>query len=463
MTLVQPPRVVPICCAPRKAPCPHCGKAARRKRVLRRKVRSIAYKQIVHLHITYGEYQARCGCQKTFRTHPDGVLPKHHYDNQVRDAVLEHILDGHLNVEATLRSLRRDFLLELSQGFVYDCLHDAVRRLDMADYRRQVLERFRGTLCVDEIHLGDYTLLLATDPLADLPVAFALVSSNDQDHMRRFLKNLKDWGLSPQVVVTDGSNLYPAVLAELWPTAEHQLCVFHVMQDINAEILEGVKRLRRHKARQGHAGRQPKRGRRAKRAKKRRRGPTAKEKAHFVFKHRHLIVKRRENLTAAEKKDLRVMLEYIPGLRLLRRFADRVYVLLSEEQTEEQAWRRWRRLQGEKAFQAVPELAAVLKLLPEEKFRKVIAFLRQPVGRRVRTNNHVERVNRRLRYWEKVRYKWRRQRTLVRFVVLVLSGLWQEQFDYPPCEGAAAVPGVLPFEEREEAGQPKGQLHRRAA
>jgi transposase-like protein len=34
--------------------------------------------------------------------------------------------------------------------------------------------------------------------------------------------------LNPEVVVTDGSNLYPAVLAELWPDADHQLCVFHV-------------------------------------------------------------------------------------------------------------------------------------------------------------------------------------------------------------------------------------------
>ena len=33
--------------------------------------------------------------------------------------------------------------------------------------------------------------------------------------MRRFLKNLKNWGLEPKVVVTDGSNLYPAVLTEL--------------------------------------------------------------------------------------------------------------------------------------------------------------------------------------------------------------------------------------------------------
>ncbi len=122
-----------------------------------------------------------------------------------------------------------------------------------------VLERFSGTLCVDEIHLGKYTLLLATDPLSDMPVAFALVSTNDQGHMRRFLKNLRTWGLQPRVVVSDDSPLYPKVLAELWPKAEHQLCVFHVLKNINKLVLDAVRRLRNGLARNG--GRRKRRGR----------------------------------------------------------------------------------------------------------------------------------------------------------------------------------------------------------
>src|SRR3954465_1685148 len=112
--------------------------------------------------------------------------------------------------------------------------------------------------------------------------------------MRRFLKNLKTWNLIPRDVVTDGSNLYPGVLGELWPEADHQLCVFHVIKDINKLILDAVRRLRNAMRRRGQAGRKKKRGRRSKRAKAatRRRGPTVKEKADFVFRHRHLIVKR---------------------------------------------------------------------------------------------------------------------------------------------------------------------------
>jgi hypothetical protein len=51
----------------------------------------------------------------------------------------------------------------------------------------------------------------------------------------------------------------------------------------------------------------------------------------------------------------------------------------------------------------------------------MIAYLHSPAAQRVRTNNHVERVNRRLRSFDKFRYKWRRRRTIVRFVVLALD------------------------------------------
>jgi transposase-like protein len=435
------PLVIPIRCAPQKAPCPTCGKLGRRKRTLTRTVRTISYKAVAVLEITYGEYQARCDCSTTFRTTPEGVLPKAQYDNKVRDLVLERILEDGMSIERVLQSLRREFLLDLSSGFVYDVLRDFAAGLDMAAHRRKVLEHFSGTLCVDELHLGRYTLLLATDPLSDLPVAFALVAANDQDHMRRFLKNLRTGGLEPQVVVTDGSNLYPAVLAELWPDADHQLCVFHVIKDINKLILDAVRRMRTAMGRRGKAGRKKKRGRKGAKSKAAaaRRGMTVKEKASFVFKHRHLIVKRRENLTESQRNDLQQMLEYLPGLATLRRFADRIYWLFDTPKDLHQASCRRSRLVRDAAFQSVPELAKAMEQLSDEKFPKLMAYLRNPASRRVRTNNHVERTNRMFRLLEAVRYKWRRRKTLVRFVVLVVERIWQA---WTPAQVARAEPVV---------------------
>jgi len=424
---------IPVWCAPKKAPCPTCGKLAKRVRTVPRQVRTIAYKQVAHLQIICGEYQAHCGCCTTFRTSPEGVLPRAKYDNKVRQAVLDRIIDDGMNVEATLRSLKRDFLLDLSTGFVYDCLYDAVAQLDMAQHRQRVLREFSGTLCVDELHLGHYTLLLATDPIRDMPVAFALVGANDGEHMRRFLNNIRTHGLLPQVVVTDGSTLYPKLLAELWRHAEHQLCVFHVMQDLNKRILDAVKRLRRKQSRRGNSGRRRKRGRptKAQRRERRKQHRTLKEKANFIFKHRHLIVKGRDNFSEQDHEDMGRMFQDMPELADLRDFTDAVARLFEVDQSEHQSWCRWRALQKNAKYQAIPELKEALSVLEKGKFVKMIAYLRSPVSRRVRTNNHVERCNRKLRYWEKVRYKWRRRRSLVRFMVLALDHWWKKVLAAP--------------------------------
>jgi hypothetical protein len=356
------------------------------------------------------------------------VPPKADYDATVRYAVLDRLLRDRLNVEQTKAAMQRDFLVALSDGFVYDCLRWQLARVDLAEHRRTVVERFSGTLCVDELHLGVYTLLLATDPLADLPVGFALVGANDQDHLRRFLRNLACWGLRPDVVVSDGSSLYPDVLADIWPAAKHQLCVFHLLRDVLDKVLDAVRRLRRAKARRGRAGRKRRRGRPSKRQQARRqhRGPTAKEKAAFVWKQRYVIVKRTAKLTADEKADLEKMLVYVPDLRPLRSFSQAVYRLLDDSQTLRVARWRFTWLRYDPAYKDVRELVDALDVLAEPKLTKAMAFLGQPVGRQVRTNNHVERMNRRLRFAEKVRYRWRRRKWVVRWVVLLLDVCWQQ-------------------------------------
>lgn len=430
-----PVQYIEIRCCGKFAPCPICRRRGKRKAILpARLVRTIAYNKVVYLRITAAEYHARCNCCKTFRSHPKEVGPRCHYDNRVRDAVIARIVEDGMDVQKLREAMKRDFLLDLSEGFVYDCLHDKVKQLDMAEYRRWVKEHFSGTMCVDELHLGRYTLLLATDPLGDFPVAFALVDKNDQAHMRRFLQNMKRSGLTPEVVITDGSDLYPKLLAELWPEARHQLCVFHVIKDINDHVLDAVRRMRRELSRRGNKGRRPRRGRRTKaqRAYAKRRKKLLKEKAHFVHKHRYLIVKHKEDLSKEERKMLRTMFDYLPGLRTLATFAERVYRLFDPHNSEHQAYCRRAAMLHDTAFAQVPELAKALEMLDDVRFPKMIAFLKSPAAKRIRTNNHVERTNRKLRYYEKVRYKWRKRRNIVRFLLLAIDRWRREhRFNLP--------------------------------
>jgi transposase-like protein len=408
-------------CAPASFPCPHCGTPGRRKGTHTRLVRDIADGHVLFVELTVGEYRAACDCCKTFRSHIDGIEPRAEYTNRVRDAVRDRLLDDGMSVTRLRQALKRDFLLDLSAGFLSDCLDWKVRQTDLPAYRQWTLANFSGTLCVDELHLGHRTLLLATDPLGDFPVAFALVSANDQDHLRRFLSNLKTHGLTPQVVVTDGSNLYPAVLGELWPDAHHQLCVFHVLKDINAHVFDALRRLRRRHAATGGRKRRRGRPRNSRRHSRTRRGPTRKEQAHSVWKNRHLITTRPEHLDGHQRRRLSRVFESLPALRGLRDFVLQVYRLFDPEQSPHQAACRRAALVRDAGYQADPDLAKALAMLTADKFAKMAASLHRPAGERVRTNNHVERTNRRLRHFEKVRYKWRRRRTIVRFVILAVQ------------------------------------------
>jgi hypothetical protein len=124
-------------------------------------------------------------------------------------------------------------------------------------------------------------------------------------------------------------------------------------------------------------------------------------------------------MSEREKADLALMVSYLTGLKTLRDFVDRLEMLFEEDQSEVLAWARHAALLRSGAFLAVPELAAAIGMLAAEKFAKMIAFLKSPACRRVRTNNHVERVNRKLRHQEKARYKWRKRLRIVGFLMLL--------------------------------------------
>lgn len=381
-------------------------------------MRSIAYQQELWREVHYGEYAANCHCCKTFHTHPSDIQPKARYDDSVRQAVLDRILGDKLNINTVKQALGRDFLLELSTGFLYDCLEYAIRKFDGAEFRAKVLAEFSGSLCVDEIHLGHRVVLIASDPVSDNPIACALVSKNDGAHMLRFLKNLKNHGFSPKTVITDRSPLYPKTIAQVWPEANHQLCVFHVTSEVNDHVLDAVRDVRRaikpKRVKKGR-GRPNKRNRaRVRKIKEQR------EQADRLFRRRHLIVTKKSNLKGTDRTTLDELLCLSPTLGVLRSFVEDLHELFAVRRSKAQAWKIWRRMRRNRSYLGNEHLVKALEVLNKENMVKLLSYLNRPVSVRskVRTNNHVERCNRVLRYLEKVRYKWRRRRTIVRHILL---------------------------------------------
>jgi hypothetical protein len=119
----------------------------------------------------------------------------------------------------------------------------------------------------------------------------------------------------------------------------------------------------------------------------------------------HLIVRRREKLTESDPGDLMRMLEYMPELRTLRRFANRIYRLFDTPTDFHQASCRRAVIARDLAFQAVSKSPKAMEQLDREKFRKLMAYFNSPVGHRVGTNTHLERTKQMVRFFQKARYK----------------------------------------------------------
>ena len=88
---------------------------------------------------------------------------------------------------------------------------------------------------------------------------------------------------------------------------EHQLCIFHVIKDVNKLILGGVRAIKNEIKAQGNKGRKRKRGKPSKAAQQRetRRKQqgilSKKEEATFIFDNQYLIVRKEEDLTRSRK------------------------------------------------------------------------------------------------------------------------------------------------------------------
>jgi transposase-like protein len=125
--------------------------------------------------------------------------------------------------------------------------HQATLSFD-GDYQPWVVSEFSGILCVDEVYQDQMALLLAVDPAApdgDRLVGYQLVhGSVDTTVMDTFLTHLKDVGIQPEQVISDGSTLYPPVLAKVWPTAAHQLCLFHETRHVTKATMQVIQTAR---------------------------------------------------------------------------------------------------------------------------------------------------------------------------------------------------------------------------
>ena len=276
-----------------------------------------------------------------------------------------------------------------------------------SDYLDEVLADFSGYIAADEAYDGPFCILFIVDNHSFKRLYYEVLDHdpdhNDIEHFfRRFKKHLDARGLTVQGITTDASALYPEPIKTVFGDIDHQICQFHVMQEINKQILKAVAQVRRRvEAQKAKCRRGRPSGKQAKRAA--RKNKRLEKKKADLFKHRHLFVK--HQLTAKEKRILQQITRGFPELRHLRSIMNEVYRLFDRRCRTETALDKLAKLRTR--VRRFKKLGKALKKLYSPNLEKALTFLDNSLL--PSTSNAVERANRRYRKMQKSIYSVRTQ------------------------------------------------------
>ena len=229
--------------------CDQCQQLASRFTTAERTAIDLNLDHPMLLHITVSVHYCP-DCDHYFRAQPPFLRRNAIYTNRVVEKGVQSVYEDGMAMRRVPDRLGRDFWVRPSEGSIRQWCKDYRAGFDFeGDYQPWVVSAFSGILCVDEVYQDRLALLLAVDPAApdgDRLVGFQLIHGNvSTDDVEQFLTHLQAIGIEPDEVITDGSSLYPTVLAQVWPNAAHQLCLFHETRRVTKAAMKAINAIRK--------------------------------------------------------------------------------------------------------------------------------------------------------------------------------------------------------------------------
>lgn len=290
------------------------------------------------------------------------------------------------------------------------------------DYLDNALSNFSGYIAVDEVYDGGTCILSLVDNRQHRRLLNEVLDHNPTHadivaFFTSFRTELDKRGKSILGITTDGSPLYPEPIRQVFGSIPHQICVFHVIKEINKAVLKAVAVIRKELAVQKPEVR---RGRPAnpvarKASRKRKR---VEKKIGELFEHRLLFVQ--HHLTANDRRTLRRITRGLPVLRKLRAITDEVYRLFDRRCRTVTALAKLKRLQ--RRISRFKTLAKLLRKVLSPSVEKALVFLDEKLL--PSTSNAVERANRRFRKMQQAVYRVRAIRRIRQRIALDMQREW---------------------------------------
>jgi hypothetical protein len=267
------------------------------------------------------------------------------------------------------------------------------------------LDNFSGYIAADELYDGPFCVLSIVDNRTFRRLIYEVLDDDptqvDVERLfRTFRAALQRHGLVLRGITTDGSNLYPEPILQVFGNVPHQLCEFHVIKELTKAVLHAGTQVRRELA-----ATRPKLGRgRPSSTAARKAAQQAKRierKVGDLFEHRYLFVQ--HVLTPAQRRTLLRVTRGRPELRTLRGIMDEVYRLFDRRCRTDTALDKLACLR--RRVRRFKRIGKTLKKLFSPHLEKALTFLDDKLL--PSTSNAVERGNRRHRKMQKTVYRVR--------------------------------------------------------
>ena len=274
-------------------------------------------------------------------------------------------------------------------------------------YLDWALSDFSGYIAADELYDGPFCVLSIVDNRTFKRLLYQVLD-HDPDHkditkfFQRFRMALRLRSLALHGVTTDGSPLYPEPLRAVFGSVPHDICEFHIIQELTKAILRAVAKVRKKLAAGKPAA---KRGRPATPEAKRvaRKRQRLQQKIGDLFEHRYLFVE--HDLTPAQRRALQRITRGLPQLRTLRAIMEEVYRLFDRRCRTDTALAKLAKLR--QRVRRFKQIGKILTKLRSPNLDKALTFLDDKLF--PSTSNAVERGNRRHRKMQKNVYRVRTQ------------------------------------------------------
>ena len=412
---------------PAQYPCPECGEEAKRNSIGERTLQEANLDEPTFVLVRMSVCRcanAQCS-RKYFRVPLPFALPWARYTEGAKELCVSSVTRDGMPFCGVPDRVAEDFHLYPSKSTVWEWHREACDRQDLTvDYEPWVKAQFSGVLCIDEVYDGPFCLILSTDPLNDVTVAYTLEKKTpdtqrpkmSQAWLDRHLWALKRIGIEPTVVMRDGAVVYNNGLPETWDQAR---CTFHILQDITQDLLNAVGAYRKTL---------PDPPKRPKGRPKADAPPPVPNVKTEIWHHRYLWTSRPETIEKrdracthkthscvghSEEEILQDLCAEHPPLQTIRECMLEIFGLFEDpDATFEEIKTQYDTLCQKPTYQANPDLVKALNHLSGDTLEKAFRFLEYE--NLPRTNNHAEGKARSFRKRQKNHYRLRRSNAIDR-------------------------------------------------